>query len=349
MFFIKEHTSSIDQFSKDFFEYPPYPLKEMKGNVSFGIIRLGIVGRNLYVFSRLIKGLKSKNKNTFDLLNRYDEAFSNSITELKKTFNEAVFEFNSNSFIGKAFIFIILLMVSPLLLISLIIFIFYKSVKYSRKMSNATLGFYNPVFQGESEIVIQPRNIQKSGYECAHIISHEHIHLMQNYYFPNRHFKENRNCHKKKLNSLLDKKLVGDKFIEYIFSLNEVEARLHEIIYSYYRENKKIPLRYKDFIGLILGAELLGDYAVLFLKEYDDSLVSLDFKKYAVVESMGADHLIDMLVAFAKHETASRFICEVLSVMYGNLIFIYGDSKASCEYMETIPKKDLYFFLYGDI
>lgn len=55
----------------------------------------------------------------------------------------------------------------------------------------------------------------------------------------------------------------------------------------------------------------------------------------------------DLLSLLKDSEATKRFICEVLPVMYGNLLSCYGDAPASVRFLEQIPRPNLYDLLYG--
>lgn len=349
MFFIREDSSSVEQFKKDFFEYPPNPLSEMEENIKFNTTRIDGLGERFYKISRIIKGLKSKDTNIIDLLKYYDDDFLNSFENFKKSYGEAKREFQSKPKFIKIMKFSIFLLMSPIFLILIFIIIFGFFIKSLRKMPEGIYGFYNPVFQGEREIVIMDMKIKDAGINCDHIISHEHIHLLQDHYFKDRNLKQKRNFHTPKVKSLLNDEFSDDSFIEYFFSVNEVEARLHEIVCSYYREKKSLPLNYRGFINLLIKAEKIGPVALYFIKRYDRDYVEFDFKGYPVSDHSIIVQLVDILIAFSDHEKSYRFISEVLPVMYGNLLVIYGDRVSSTEYMKTIPNKSFYKYLYCDL
>jgi hypothetical protein len=50
-----------------------------------------------------------------------------------------------------------------------------------------------------------------------------------------------------------------------------------------------------------------------------------------------------------KLEDPVRFLQEVLAVLYGNLLVLYGDNNQAIKYFETLGSYDLHEELYGEI
>ena len=53
------------------------------------------------------------------------------------------------------------------------------------------------------------------------------------------------------------------------------------------------------------------------------------------------------MLVIKTNELAFRYITEVLSVMYGNLLKYYGDDAAGCSYLKDIARPNFYDELYG--
>ncbi|MNR36493.1 hypothetical protein D3C85_1544150 [compost metagenome] len=62
---------------------------------------------------------------------------------------------------------------------------------------------------------------------------------------------------------------------------------------------------------------------------------------------MYPEQLAFILLDIKTKELEYRFITEVLSVMYGNLLKYYGDRIASSRYLEGIARPNLYDDLYS--
>jgi len=52
------------------------------------------------------------------------------------------------------------------------------------------------------------------------------------------------------------------------------------------------------------------------------------------------------LSALKDPDATKRFVCEVLPVMYGNLLRYYGDAHGSACFLTQIPRPNLYDQLY---
>ena len=59
----------------------------------------------------------------------------------------------------------------------------------------------------------------------------------------------------------------------------------------------------------------------------------------------------EMSIAISKLTTpaCNKFMREVLPVMYGNLLIVYGDTNRAKKYFDTVSSFELYNQLYGEI
>lgn len=90
------------------------------------------------------------------------------------------------------------------------------------------------------------------------MISHEHIHQLQH--------KEEKNIVTSQNVIWPDNQLFTEKarahsllpHLKYVLKKNEVEARLHELVVSFYRVHKNLPLTSIGFLGLLAGNKEMG-------------------------------------------------------------------------------------------
>jgi len=100
------------------------------------------------------------------------------------------------------------------------------------------------------------------------------------------------------------------------------------------------------FLGMLAASQTLGEFVCLMLRR---SRVDFDLgiAPYPEREGMWAEQLELLLVYVQTPDLGSRFITEVLTVMYGNLLRYYGDEVASLSLLKDIVRPNLYDELYG--
>jgi hypothetical protein len=219
------------------------------------------------------------------------------------------------------------------------------------------MGFYMPIpFNGRPEIVANTYMLGRHSSEdtSSGIISHEHIHLLQDHFF-SRIEMPHRNCNAfagKKgevLKHLLKEPEQNFHRLEYYFMLNEMEARLHELVLSYYRAYRVLPATQHEYIEMILGSYNLGNSVKQCMEcEKLDTSIYLT-KSYNVRFNIMELQMAVAIFNLNDSSTSLRFVLEALSVMYGNLLFLYGGEKESQSFMCTIENTELYEELYGPL
>jgi hypothetical protein len=219
-----------------------------------------------------------------------------------------------------------------------------KLIQMSPKGTNS-LGFFAPIRKEEYEIVIKVGRVAKAGLDGASMISHEHIHLLQhkevhimaqsrNVIWPDDQlFTETARA-----NEILP-------HLRYIFERKEVEARLHELVVSFYRAHKNLPLSVPSFLALLVTSKQLG-----WLVSETLTVAKMDFDP-ALAEVVERDEMqardLEMVLLSMPHDLAVRFIAEVLPVMYGNLLKYYGDDVVSRKFLSKISRPNFYDELYA--
>jgi len=200
------------------------------------------------------------------------------------------------------------------------------------------LGHFVPLLKNTSHIVIKSgRHVHKSD---ASTVSHEHIHLLQ-FRNPENHRKNARSPEE-----LLCEKMVADPHLLYILEKKEVEARLHEVVLSFYRAHRRLPLTVPGFLGLLAASEQCGELVAFTLKR---SGVGFDhYEIYSERDPKYVEQLEYIWLYIETNEIQCKFMTEVLSVMYGNLLRYYGDDTASRDYMKEIERPNFYDDLYGE-
>lgn len=347
----KYSTDCQEQLFKDFGEFPPKPLHTPPRKHKFDVVHLSGIGIKYYSLSRVFGLFKAdegqiEDENVRLMHKEVQDVKYGLMTSLQ----DLAFTFKKLNVISKALSLFLVLLISPLLLIFfsfLLIRLLYRLYRVPSLGSNA-LGFFSPITQQKSEIVVKPKAIKKSGISLDAIISHEHIHLLQFRSFPERKEDLLGADIKANVQGMLKENAIRlDKALYYL-SLNEVEARLHEVVLSHYRAHQSLPSDYQGFLVMILSCEVLGRPVSRILSNHEVPMPEYLGQEYNLREVVPAEDLAILLGYFNDFSYAKRFICESLSVMYGNLLMLYGDTQKAVKYLRTIECSDFYIQLYGE-
>lgn len=329
-FYSVEHKTSQQQLLDDFGEFPPTPLscKSLKGEFEIvRIYRIGEIYQKFVLHTKLLKTMMKSNDSGMSAdmsskLNSISEFEKENLIKMKAIFSgdDSVVFKDLDELSGvhpmikvliKSLIKTFLLGYMPIKLLSIVI---------KSPLNPTRLGGFSGLFKNESQVTIQMGNLNKQQRSEVSIISHEHIHLLQ-------HRNNQIHYHIKLPQDLLKDDLDESfcKHILYVLQKDEIEARLHEIALSFYRVHRHLPLTTTDFLGLF------------------SSSLSLE---YSVRDSLFAEDLKLCFFSIKTKELRYRFVTEVLTVMYGNLLHYYGDPVASENYLKEIPRPNLYDELY---
>ena len=354
MVFIKKIAHNTEeQLRADFGDCPPKPLKAEIANLQFVVVRFGWIGKQLYLAQDLLFSFLNLCKGSYqgdhqDLLSLQAE-----ISGAKQDMHDAFAKTSKELGVFGKFAFIgVWILLSPFLFLILL----YKSTKLIRVIfrflssQRSTIGMFNPLSFSRSHIAIYDpllKLFSKTGWSTDAVVSHEHVHLLQSHFFPERNLGDfNRQTTENLKNFLIDPE-ADLQSCSYFFQLNEMEARLHEVILSYYRERGELPADYRSFIGLLLGCGGLGQLLKIQLDNNNiapNADVPFDFKardKAAVIDIVGS------VLKLKDGKFVLRFIMEALPVMYANLLILYGGADQAKRYLKTVDNIQFYLDLYG--
>lgn len=325
-----QRDNSEAQLQRDFGEYPPAPLEAREPLGRFELIEVSLLGMFVSHLALL--------KDYFVLC--CDNASSASRgsphppeqvgSETANAIRDFTEHYKSLPRTKRILTFLVFCPLAPLLFI-FVVFLIGRSFWKRRDQK----GFFCRMPQGMSRIYIK----KSESSQRESIISHEHIHLLQY---------KNFGYVSKDINlpsDFLKEKYQQDAGVMYLMEKNEVEARLHEIVLSNFRVEGILPVDLSGFIKLLNRSEEVGDtvsdmLAASGLMPSEEPITSRD-----PVIAIEVD-----VILFVIRDPAMRakFILEVLSTMYGNLLFCYGDKKTSEQFMSDIPRPNLYDVLYGN-
>lgn len=321
-----ERKTSADQLREDFGEFPPAPLtcKKLSGDIHIIRVRgLGEAYQDMLLIRSVVDTLETDG----------EEALS---TDLKSQLDATSFlalRAQLRSLVGNS-----RKLEASILSLAFFVLFIRLSVRdlVKGRRRKTVMGLFVPIFKNESRIII--RTARHSARSDSPTISHEHIHALQH---------KSLEQHRRGLaspESVISDEWKIDRFIHYIFERDEVEARLHELVLSFYRVHGQLPTSVPAFFGLLAASENIGGLIEdAFTRGNIDFLK--DLKAYPAREEEWVKQFALILIAIREPDLQLRFICEVLPVMYGNLLSYYGEDPV--EYRAALSRPNLYDELYG--
>ena len=323
-FYSVENKTSRQQLREDFGEFPPAPLRCERMAGEFRVVRVRGIGCFYLQYVAQKTLMKTVVSDVHSLSGEFMEVYGNQALALQHSIS-ALGQYSKVAerllvFLGPGCAFIQTVLAHVC----------------SRKRN--IRGYLLPLFKNTSHIVINSaRHVQKSD---TSTVSHEHIHLLQ-FRNPENHCRYARSPEK-----FLSENRAEDPFVHYLLEKNEVEARLHEVVLSFYRAHRHLPMTVPGFFGLLASSvrcqELVTD--LLELSQVD----FIQYDTYPDRDAMFVEQLEWSWLFIKSNEISFKFISEVLTVMYGNLLRYYGDDAASQSYMAEIERPNFYDELYGE-
>ncbi len=200
------------------------------------------------------------------------------------------------------------------------------------------LGYVFQITKDDRQITLLNRAHKKAAGREAEVLSHEHLHFLQHQNAANPD-KKVREAHQ-----VLGEEYAQDQFALYLMERLEVEARLHELVLSYYRKNRVLPQTVDAFLGMLADWEEIGEYL---MQVTACAGLQMRGEGHTFTPRSLAGQLGQLLSLLKDAETTSRFVCEVLPVMYGNLLRYYGGVHLSAHFLAQISRPNLYDQLYS--
>jgi hypothetical protein len=321
LLFSVEKRSSQEQLRQDFGGFPPTPLRCESLTGQFDVVRtrgIGQIYHGLVVQSQVLDA-KIESLST-DLVASFG---ADRLHDLHSVFERLG---PRGTWFVKRAIFGWMFVVGTV-----------KMIRHGTKRRKV-LGFFVPYFKDELQICVMSRG--RLNKDDAPIVSHEHIHLLQ-YRNPESHCRKVRSPQ-----GLLTDEGLADSFLLYIMEKMEVEARLHESVLSFYRANLYLPTTVSGFLGLLASSETIGLLVISILESR-----GVTFQRgqgtYPERAMRPVEHLGWILMAIKTPELQCRYITEVMSVMYGNMLKYYGDDVASLKFLSNIDRPNLYDDMYA--
>lgn len=347
-------TDSHEQLSKDFKEYPLRCFTKKQDRLTeFFIVQTSPLNCKIYDWIQLYRGVKNDD---IDELSKFKAVLQEEKIKLSEQFKTFTATARKLTNPGRFFFYLVLLAFAVIITPIIIIFIIYRfaPLVLRRTHSKNTLGHFLPItYNGKLEIVVKS-TLKRTKLQQSDdaIISHEHIHLLQNQYFPSEKIPSRNNTvfygeKKDSLKNILENPEEYFEIAAYYFSLNEMEARLHEVVLSFYRKNNSLPKSCDEYIQMLSSTtSLLGVLVRDTLKDYI-KLSTFIIKPYTVRHCQVQKDIVVAILILKDKGIKKRFILEVLPIMYANLLVLYGYVDESHSFLQTVECKDLFDELYG--
>jgi hypothetical protein len=323
-FYSVEVRTSEAQLRLDFGDFPPIPLRGGSLSGKFEIIRtrsLGGLYFEISIIRRLMQAIESDRQEiSQELLQHIGH---DSVLALRRALGD----------LPKYLKPVVLTLVFSYFSLYLV-----AKRAVSRRSRPKGIGAFTPAFNDQSNIIIRSGKLR--GRADDGVVSHEHLHLLQH---------RNTELHSRHINCpemLMSENFLAEPFAHYLLEKVEVEARLHEAVLSHYRSRRRLPTTIPGFLGLLAGSPQYG-WLVIDVLEPQKVDFEHEIDQYPERETMFTKQLEHALLSFKTDEILGRFLTEVLTVMYGNLLKYYGDEDASHSFLNGIDRPNFYDDLYG--
>lgn len=325
-FFSEEIKTSTAQLKEDFGDFPPFPLCCKNTDINFKIVKVRGMGGFYNAMNMITNVIKSANPKA-EFKSSVQHGFVSNEHKIIIDSAKAFYDLTEGQ--SKFFVYTLVCIMLPRLFVKL---------RNSSLNKSTISGYFIPVTGFENQITIRSDNVKRKN-NLFSVVSHEHIHLLQ---YKNL---ESIIPAVKNADMLLCDKYKDDAFVLYLLDSRESEARLHEVVLSYYRIKKELPLTKDGFIQLLAGSNQLG-WLVTSAMESNNIGFKGEFTEYFERDIEFVKQL-ELILLFCKNpDMLFRFITEALPVMYGNLLRHYGDEESSRCFMNTIERPNLYDTLY---
>ncbi len=336
-FYYEESRSSKCQLDKDFGCFPPSPISAKKFGSEFVVVKIRGLGR-IYPYILNVKRLW-RTKDISEVPEAYHECWKQ-LLSVKDEFTDVRNKLTSmtNTIGGKILLVIFLIIVTPII-IPMIFWKFLLFVIKNYHINEKSGGYFIPLFTDENRIMINNSRFKNMDVEV--VVTHEHIHMLQ-------HMNKEVSCKNSKCAEiLLADEWRNDNILLYILEKKELEARLHEIVISYYRNNHRLPVTTEGFIELLASSTQFGLVITKSMGLKTSTDAQSVIKCYEVRSKQIAMEIRLILFCIKDDNLRRQFINEVLTVMYGKLIKYYGDDNLSSNLLKSIRRPNLYDRIYN--
>lgn len=319
------HTrTSTEQLHEDFGAFPPMPLQCKPPGSGVVIVRVRGPGTWINYWRRSAELMRAFELDRATVAPELREAMSN-LCNAEMGAEPAPNQVQPHRY------------VVPRLFVRLTLIIVFRAFEKTRKRG---LGYFLPITSQDRQITLLATAHRKAGLANA-VLAHEHLHFLQNEHAVDR------NKGVLNLPRILAQPHGKNPFVLYLMEPLEVEARLHELVLSFYRARQMLPQTVDAFLGMLADWEEFGEFLT-----QRTAFAGLTMRGTGCVFPLRSAELggqLGMVLGFLKDaETTRQFVTEVLPVMYGHLLQYYGDASASMDFLAQIARPNLYDALYGE-
>lgn len=316
--------SSAEQLRLDFGTYPPAPLVCEAVNTTFVVAQVRGPGRWINFWRR-----------SDELLGAFEQDRLSVAVELRPVLlslsQDTDFHARADHTQDRAHSY-----TAPRIAVRLMILMALRTFERSSRRGQA---YFSSLFAADRQLTVLGMQGARDE-RLAALLTHEHLHFLQHAH----QVKPGKD--RLRLASLLAPEKRDDPYLLYLLEPLEVEARLHELVLSYYRDRNALPVSIEAFMGLLTDWEDIGEYLVAITAETALQLAGSGKIFRPRSPALGAD--LGAVLGYLKDgETTRRYITEVLTVMYGRLLLYYGDAPASQAFLGKIQRPNLYDEVYA--
>lgn len=357
----KRNLNSAEQLKQDFSNYPPRPLPESNAikNVNFNILYQGKIRRFFNAALTMLTMLSNSNSKKSQQLEDEFAIVINSMVhqlrllkeQVKQPFIQLLDAINSKNLalrlLLKVAVILVIILLLPILLLYAVYSIFKLLFLITKKLGRS-YGYYSILPKQVPVVFFNTDNIGKLKVSHDAAISHEHIHVLQHCIGIRVIGSVDVYKHRLFADSILVEKDKGDAYIHYLMRRDETEARLHEIVLSYYRLKHNLPTNYQEFLEFICSFSTFYNFfddrapaVTSILNEDFYPIDELEFREWHFVSEFFC-----ILFAINSEEMLTRYALEVMPMLYSNLLLLYSNETIRNEFIKTIPCTDMYHQLY---
>lgn len=367
------YINSLEQLILDFGKNPPIKLLENKDLTSFNfrIYKIGSLGLALLAFHHIVNYFILFFSNSKKDVHPDDEELMHIIAKsknilfgssnpirlklrslkemplIKRVVNTAY------SYGVLLFVLIFCLFLSPLLILSLIFYFFYN---FYKQMSPA-LGFYITSKVGKGKVLVFDKKIKKlKNVTFDSVVTHEHIHFLQ-HEISNKQlgiidFYEYQKVMSEFIKYDHPKESIHERYnikdLLYFLSAKETEARLHELVISFYKKTSTVPGSYNEFIKMLFSFS--GIFT--FINENDKRINEILGKEFQVIDDLEIrsqvffQQLRINFFVMAEVGLFGIYSLKVMPAFYANLLGIYFGNDERIKFLKTCPRLSEYEAFY---
>jgi hypothetical protein len=285
-FYNRLERSSEEQLHEDFGEFPPIPLQCVPPASTFVVVHVRGPGAWVNYWRRSAELLEVLESAPETVTPEILEALSG----LHKINVQTVPE-PGRAQVGRRYV------VPRPFVRALLIWLFRRADTFRSRL----VGHVMPITQQDCQITL----LAHARRMIADVLTHEHLHFLQH------RDSLDRNKKVREPQQVLKDEGVQDPYVLYLLEHREAEARLHELVLSYYRERGKLPQTLDTFLSMLADWKTSGE--ILELRTVQVGLKMRGTGRSFKLRSEQFSAQLSLLISSLRNpEATAQFICEVL-------------------------------------